>query len=200
MLERGQRRVTPRLAGKFKAVYGLSPASLPTPELVELCASIPSEVLAKEVAALGYPGFAYLKSGVREKNPGEVLIEALVQESVEARVVEALPWLLLRYWDMDFSWLVRQAKLNDLQNRLGFLNSLAMGVSERSDPGAGKQNRAFADLGKRLEDSRLAREDTFLKPVSTDAEREWLRRSRSEEARHWNLLTNWRAEHLVYAL
>jgi hypothetical protein len=24
------------------------------------------------------------------------------------------------------------------------------------------------------------------------------RRSRSEEARHWNLLTNWRAEHLVY--
>lgn len=200
MLESGQRRVTPRLARKFKAAYGLSPTSLPTPELFEPRVDVTSEALAKDLSVLGYPGFAYLRSGVREKNPAEVLAHALTQESVESRVVEGLPWLLLQYWDMDFDWLVRETKLNDLQNRLGFVNSLAMGVAERLAVWSEERNRALGDLGKRVEGSRLAREDTFLKPVSMDAEREWLRQNRSEDAKHWNLLTNWRPEHLSYAL
>jgi len=200
MLEQGQRRVTPRLVHKFKAVYGLSPTVLLTSEVFEPRLSITSEEFAKEVSALGYPGFAYLKSRVRERNPAEVLLEALTQDSLEPRVVESLPWLLLQYWDMDFVWLVRQAKGNNLQNRLGFVDSLAKKVSERSSPANEERNRKLTELANTLDDSRLAREDTFLKRVNTDVEREWLRQNRSEEAKHWNLLTSWRPEHLSYAL
>jgi hypothetical protein len=103
----------------------------------------------------------------------------------------------MNYWDMDKGWLVRNAKVNDLQNRLGFVVTLARRVSERSDDE--DRNRALEELEKPLEESRLVREDTFLKQVNTDVEREWLRRNRSEEAKHWNLLTNWRPEHLQYA-
>jgi transcriptional regulator with XRE-family HTH domain len=200
MLEQGQRRVTPRLVHKFKSVYGLSPTVLPTSVVFELRLSVTSEEFVKQVSALGYPGFAYLKSRVRERNPAEVLLEALTQDSLEPRVVESLPWLLLRYWDMDLVWLVRQAKGNNLQNRLGFVDSLAKKVSERSSPASQERNRKLTDLANTLDDSRLAREDTFLKRVNTDVEREWLRQNRSEEAKHWNLLTSWRPEHLSYAL
>jgi hypothetical protein len=156
-----------------------------------------NEEFAKAVSALGYPGFAYMKARVRERNPAEVLVEALKQDSLEPRLVEALPWLVMNYWDMDKGWLVRNAKVNDLQNRLGFVVTLARRVSERSDDE--DRNRALEELEKPLEESRLVREDTFLKQVNTDVEREWLRRNRSEEAKHWNLLTNWRPEHLQYA-
>jgi transcriptional regulator with XRE-family HTH domain len=196
MLERGQRRVTPRLARRLKTVYGLSPTSLPTPDLFHPQTRVNHEQFAKVVSALGYPGFAYLKTRVRERNPAEVLVEALKQDSLEPRLVEALPWLVMNYWDMDKDWLVRNAKVNDLQNRLGFVVTLARQVSERSDNE--DRNRALEELEKPLEESRLVREDTFLKQVNTDVEREWLRRNRSEEAKHWNLLTNWRSEHLQY--
>ena len=200
MLEGGQRKVTPQLARKFKAVYRLRPTVLPTSEVFEPRVPVSSEEFAKEVSALGYPGFAYLNRGFQEKNPAEVLLEALSQDSLEPRVVEALPWLLLQYWDMDLAWLVKQAKGNDLQNRLGFAGSLAEKVSDRFSPRNETRDLALSGLGKMLAGSRLVREDTFLKRVDTDAEREWLRRSRSEEAKHWNLLTNWRPEHLQYGL
>lgn len=198
MLEGGKRRVTPRLARKFRIVYGLSPTALPTPDFFQPRFDVSSEEFAKTVSALGYPGFAYMKTRVRERNPAEVLLEALKQDSVESRVVEALPWLLLQYWDMDLVWLVKQSKLNDLQNRLGFVVSLAKEVSRRSSRVNEDRNRALEELRNMLEESRLVREDTFLKRVNTDVEREWLRQNRSEEARHWNLLTNWQPEHLQY--
>lgn len=199
MLEAGQRKLTPRLSRKFKAVYGLSPTVLPMPDVFEPSVRTTSEALVKELSVLGYPGFAYVKSGLREKNPAEVLVRALAQENLEPRVVEALPWLLLQYWDMDFRWLVTQAKVNDLQNRLGFVVSLAKTVAERSCLANEERRQALADLNDMLEGSRLAREDTFLKRVNTTVERDWLRQNRSEEAKHWNLLTNWRPEHLRYA-
>lgn len=93
MLEAWQRRVTPRLARKFKAVYGLSPTALPTPDLFHPRVDVSGEEFASMVSALGYPGFAYMKYRVRERNPAEVLLEALKQDNLEPRVVEALPWL-----------------------------------------------------------------------------------------------------------
>jgi hypothetical protein len=126
--------VTPFLAGKFKAVYGLSPTTLPTPDLFSPRVDVSGEEFASMVSALGYPGFAYMKSRTRERNPAEVLLEALKQDNLEPRVIEALPWLLLHYWDMDLVWLARQAELNDLQNRLGFVASLARQVSKRLTP------------------------------------------------------------------
>jgi transcriptional regulator with XRE-family HTH domain len=200
MLETGQRRVTPSLARKFKTVYGLNPTALPTPDLFNPRADVSGEELASMVSALGYPGFAYMKSRSRERNPAEVLLEALRQQNLEPRVVEALPWLLLQYWDMDQAWLARQARLNNLQNRLGFVVSLAKHVSKRLAPTGEGRDHALEELGNLLEESRLVREDTFVKRVNTDVEREWLRKNRSEEAKHWNLLTNWRPEHLQYVL
>jgi transcriptional regulator with XRE-family HTH domain len=194
MLERGQRKVTPRLARKFKSAYGLRATVLPTPDAFKPRVSVANEEFVNEVSALGYPGFAYPKARVKERNPAETLVEALSQTSLESRIVEALPWLLLTYWDMNLGWLVREAKLNNLQNRLGFVVSLAEEVSNRSGSRDEERNRALSELRNMLEKSRLAREDTFLKPVNTEVEREWLRENRSDEARHWNLLTNWRPE------
>ena len=198
MLERGQRKVTPRLARKFKSVYGLRPTVLPTTEEFKPRACVANEEFANHISALGYPGFAYLKARVKERNPAETLVEALSQTSLESRVVEALPWLLLTYWDMNLGWLVREARLNNLQNRLGFVESLAGEVSRRSASTDVERNQALSELRSMLEESRLAREDTFLRPVNTEVEREWLREHRSDEARHWNLLTSWRPEHLTY--
>jgi len=198
MLERGKRKVTPRLARKFKFVYGLRPTVLPTSDEFKPRDSVANEEFANEVSALGYPGFAYLKARVKERNPAETLVEALSQTNLESRIVEALPWLLLTYWDMNLGWLVKEARLNNLQNRLGFVESLAEEVSKRSDSKDEERNRVLSELRSTLEKSRLAREDTFLKPVNSDVEREWLRENRSEEARHWNLLTSWRPEHLTY--
>jgi transcriptional regulator with XRE-family HTH domain len=198
MLEKGQRKVTPRLARKFKSAYGLRPTVLATSDEFMPRVPVTNEEFANEFSALGYPGFAYLRARVKERNPAETLVEALSQTSLEPRVVEALPWLLFTYWDMNLGWLVREAKLNNLQNRLGFVGGLAEEVSRRSDSKDEERNRSLSELRNVLEKSRLVREDTFLKPINTKVEREWLRENRSDEARHWNLLTNWRPEHLQY--
>ncbi|HXN54254.1 MAG TPA: helix-turn-helix transcriptional regulator [Candidatus Acidoferrum sp.] len=200
MLERGQRRVTPRLARRFKNVYNLSPATLPPRDAFVPRNELSGQEFARRLASLDYPGFSYLRPSGQQVHPGEVLLDGLAQEHLEARLAEALPWLLLKYWEMDMEWLVRQAKLNDLQNRLGFLVSLAKRASERSSTANQERDSALKELENTLSESRLAKEDTFMKKLKNDSERQWLRERRSEEARYWNLLTDWRAEHLSYAL
>jgi hypothetical protein len=77
-----------------------------------------------ELGALGYPGFSYLR-GRRRRNPAKVLLEALNEPNLDARVAEGLPWLAMNYADMDWDWLVRNAKVHDRQNRLGFTGKAA---------------------------------------------------------------------------
>ncbi|HUU13064.1 MAG TPA: hypothetical protein VM182_05065 [Terriglobia bacterium] len=124
---------------------------------------------------------------------------ALAQSDLEARVVEALPWLLLRYRDMDAEWLVSQAKLRDLQNRLGFVVTLARQVAEREEGRDTGGVQALAQLEAALERSRLARSDTLCKASLTPREEQWLKENRPAGAERWNLLTDWRAEALPYA-
>jgi hypothetical protein len=50
---------------------------------------------------------------------------------LEVRVVEALPWLVAEYSDLDWAWLMREAKLGDVQNRLGFLVTLGRQLAEK---------------------------------------------------------------------
>jgi len=119
-----------------------------------------------------------------------------MQPDLESRVTEGLPWLALKYTDMNWDWLVRNAKQHDLQNRLGFAVTLARGVAERTK--ATDKARQLKGQETRLERSRLAREDTFCHDSLTAAERRWLREARSPEAEHWNLLTDLRADHLSY--
>jgi transcriptional regulator with XRE-family HTH domain len=110
MLERRKRPLTPDLARKVALVYGLSPAKLPVPATFTPAKKVGSQRLVEYLSRLDYPGFAYVRSHVKKKNPAEVLLTALAQGSLEARVAEALPWLALHYWDMDVSWLVERAE------------------------------------------------------------------------------------------
>jgi hypothetical protein len=90
-----------------------------------------NENLASDLAALGYPGLSYLKAK-RTRGPAEVVFTALSSKDVDCRLMEALPWVLLHYPNLDWRWLVREARLNELQNKLGFLTSLARMVAEAS--------------------------------------------------------------------
>ncbi len=198
MLETGERRLTPRLARTAMRVYDLPPTVLPVSRAPQTARRLNAQALAEQLAALGYPGFAYLRARTRVKNPVEVLLEALAQDDLEARLVEALPWLLLRYWNMNLNWLVEQAKLHDLQNRLGFVVSLARQLSERAAVRNEDRNHVLANLESLLDRSRLAREDTLCKALLREPERRWLVENRPEAAKHWNLLTDWRAEQFPY--
>jgi hypothetical protein len=154
--------------------------------------------VAQALSRLGYPALAYLKrSGARE-NPGDLLLRALALEELEPRLLEALPWLLLRFGGHDSESMAVWAKTRDLQNRLGFTVSLARQVAERNPFYRGRLDelRRFEEL---LERSRLAREDTYGRRETSKRMRKWLRANRSREARHWNLLTDLKMEHLSYA-
>jgi phage/plasmid primase-like uncharacterized protein len=125
-----------------------------------------------------------------------VLLRVLRTPELDARVVEALVWVVLTYPDLDWDWLTRQVKLDDLQNRLGFLVTLARQLAEQKGNADAAERLAVPEqaLGR----SRLQREDAFRQSM-TDAERRWLRRHRPPEAAHWNVLTNLSASNLVHA-
>jgi transcriptional regulator with XRE-family HTH domain len=197
MLETGKRRLSPQLVRKARKLFRLPPTVLP-PSGFGLAGDA-NQALAEQLSALGYEGFAYLRPRRWQRNPAEVLLTGLAQENLEARLVEALPWLLVRYWNMDRAWLVREAKLRDLQNRLGFVVSLAHRVAQGTDPQNRQRLQALAELEQTLEQSKLEREDTLCKASMTEAERRWLSENRPDEASRWHLLTDWRAETLPYA-
>lgn len=186
MLEVGKRRVSPRLARKLTRVYRLPPTALPVSEAPK---EAKPDSFAAELAALEYPGFAHLRGAMRKVNPALFLLTALAQNNLESRVAEGLPWLVLRYPDMDFSWLVPQARMRNLQNRLGFVVTLARLVS---------RNDSLGEPEQELTESKLVREDSFCRELN-DVERRWLREHSSEEARQWNLLSDLRPGVLPYA-
>ena len=131
MLEAGRRPLPSRLARQVVRVFNLPATALPLSRPEWRPMDTDPQLLVEQLAALEYPGFSYLRARRRRKNPGEVLLTALSQGDLEARLTEALPWLLLRYWNLDSDWLVSRAKPHDLQNRLGFVVSLARRVAER---------------------------------------------------------------------
>ena len=194
LLERGLRPVTARLEPKIVKVYRLGPTALPLES--DNIDSWHSSSLAAALASLGYPGFRQLR-GAHRKNPAVVLLAAIVASDVEVRVTEALPWLVAEHSDLDWEWLIREAKSRDVQNRLGFVVTLSRQVAEkRGDASTTSRLRAIEEI---LDRARLVREDTLCQASLSDAERRWLRRTRPVEARHWNLLTDLNARNLPYA-
>jgi hypothetical protein len=126
------------------------------------------DALALELASLSYPGLSHLRPE-RERN----------------------------YPELDWEWLMTAAKAHDLQNRLGFVTSVARRLAEMN----GESDTA-ALLGRReaeLEQSRLEREDTLCHDSLTEPEKRWLRERRSENAKRWGLLTDLSTEHLTHA-
>jgi len=194
LLERGRRPVTAQLGSKIVKLYRLGLTALPLGS--DSIDSWHSSSLAAALARLGYPGFRQLR-GAHRKNPAVVLLAAIVASEVEVRVIEALPWLVVEHSDLDWGWLIREAKLRDVQNRLGFVATLARQVAEkRGDASATSRLRG---IEKVLDRARLVREDTLCQASLSDPERRWLRRTRSVEASHWNLLTDLNAQFLPYA-
>ena len=198
MLEKGRRPLSERFVRRALKVLNLPPTVLPLrSEEVGMPVSSQKRDFSAELGALGYPGFAYLRARKR-RNPAEVLLEALNQPNLDARVAEGLPWLAMTYLDMDWGWLVRNAKVRDRQNRLGFAVSMAGDVAEgKNEMERARKLRQHLEV---LESARLAREDTFCHDSMTQAERVWLREHRSPTAAHWNLLTDMKGENLAYAI
>ncbi|MBI4461431.1 MAG: helix-turn-helix transcriptional regulator [Acidobacteria bacterium] len=197
MLENGRRPLSPALAEQLMRVYDLPATVLPLGDFVPR-ETLDAQALAEDVAKLGYPGLAYLRSQGRPKNPAEVLLGALACRDLEPRLTEALPWLLLRYMkDMDTSWLVKQARLHNLQNRLAFVAGLARRAAE-SLPQFSRPVQLVRQLEGQLQPSRLAVEDTLCQASLPRAKHQWLMTNRPPEAAYWNLLTDWRPEHLRY--
>lgn len=193
MLERGHRPVTAEVAMQAMEVFPLPPTALPLDAGAHF--ALGESAFAAELGALGYPGFAYLRGKART-NPARLLFLALDRDELDRRVVEALPWLVSAYPEMDWEWLTRNAKLNDRQNRLGFVVDLAEEVAEMVGDVA--RRKSLAQKKAVLERSRLANEDTLAHASMTQVERRWLRQNRPAKARHWNLLTDLDVRDLAY--
>jgi transcriptional regulator with XRE-family HTH domain len=202
LLEKGQRRVPEKLAIRAVRVYGLSEAQLPVSSALGQASVADEGTLAAELAALGYPGFSHLnlkfKSIGHKRNPAELLLSALGKDNLDSRLVEALPWVVLKFPDMNWRWLANAAKVNDLQNRLGYVTNVARRLAESR--GEREKAALLAAEESALERSRLVREDTLCHDSLTEVEKKWLRKNRPPEARHWRLLTDLRPEQLNHAV
>src|SRR5688572_8384152 len=76
MLERGQRRVTQKLAQRAAKLYDFAPTAVPRSRQTRR-ARVSAATLARDLAGFGYPGWAYLRPRQRTpKNPGDVLLTA----------------------------------------------------------------------------------------------------------------------------
>jgi len=197
-LERDRRRVSNELQMKLASLGGLDPLALPLESADRWRKeNHADEKFAQALGHLGYPGFSYYR-GQPTLNPAEVLVGALVQSNLETRLAEAMPWLAAKYPNMDWHWAVREAKVNDAQNRLGFVVTLARQLADRKGlfEAAGTLNA----VEKQLEHARMEREDTLCNEKLTAAERQWLVTYRPPQAAEWHLLTDLTAERLPYAL
>jgi transcriptional regulator with XRE-family HTH domain len=195
MLENGRRPLPAQLMIQVMKAYEISPVALPF-HGADAMLNIRVDEFAAQLAALGYPGFSYMRTKPKW-NPAELLLAALLKDNVESRVTEALPWLALQYVDLDWGWLVRESKLHDVQNRLGFAVTLARELAEhKQNKSAVQKLRAIEEW---LEPSVLARTQTFCHEAMSQAERRWLQRKRSARARRWNILSDLSPEHLTHA-
>jgi len=197
MLETGQRRLPAPLARRVVRLFKAPPTWHPLPDPFQPGRRVDPDWLARQLGALGYPGYRYLAGKTRAQNPAFVLLTALAADNLEPRAFEALPWLALRYPDMDGEWLARNAKVFDLQNRLGFVVTLARGFAEKRLDDS--RMHALQNLAASLENSRLAREDRLPDVAGSKFAYETTKARRSQEAEYWNLVTGWRLEHFQYA-
>ena len=132
-------------------------------------------------------------------NPAEVILGAVVNQDLDTRLVESLPWVLSKYTDMNWEWLRDRAKLHNAQNRLGYLVHLAEQAA-RSLPEHQSAVQVLSRWENELEHARLAGEGTLCRDSMPERERAWLRENRPEAAVHWSLLTSLTAEQLPFPL
>jgi transcriptional regulator with XRE-family HTH domain len=195
LLESDKRRLTERLKKKLVKKMHVRPTKLPAQTKDQKVSNVSDDQLTADLSALGYKGFSHWKPS-QLKNPADVLLSALNSDKRDARLVEALPWLLLQFPDMEWRSLVKTARAHLLQNRLGFVTDVARRVAEF------KNDRETASkLSKwesELEHSKLEREGTLCNEEMTNAERKWLQTQRPEASKQWHLLTDLSPHNLSY--
>lgn len=196
LLEKDKRRVPSEVAHKAARVFNLSYVTLPLETKANKVEVTDNRTLATDLASLGYPPLSHLKGKGKKKNPAGILLSALKANDLESRLVEALPWVLLTFPELNWQWLINEAKVADLQNKLGFITNVARRLAER----LGKDEVAalLKQQEKVLEHSRLMRETTLCHDSMTETEKRWLKANRSKEAKTWRLLTDLSPEHLSY--
>ena len=188
--------MTARVARGMRRLYGLPATSLPLPpELPKRGAG--NEKFPSQLAVLGYPGYAHVRPSP-QLNPAVVVLAALSEDDLDARVTEALPWVLVRYPELNWDWLLTHAKLRNLQNRLGFLVAVARELAE-NQPERSDAVKRLREVGKDLDLARLAAETTLSCESMPPAERAWLRANRPPLAERWNVLTSLNSRQLNYA-
>lgn len=189
LMEMEERSVTAAVAQRAVAQFDVSPVELPA----SAQARHNDNQLAEDLGALGYPGYSYLQSALR--NPAEVLLDALDRSDLDARLVEALPWLPLQYPNMNWAWLTDRVRLRNRQNRLGFVVALARNTAMRqAKHETVKRLTEPLDL---LEEARLAKADTLCQESWPLSQRQFAHKHRSRLAAHWNLDTRLTEDHLV---
>jgi transcriptional regulator with XRE-family HTH domain len=190
LMEKGERSVTSAVAELAVKHLRATPEVLP----VSFETRHSDDQLAADLGALGYPGYSYLQSQLR--NPAEVLFDALDRPDLDARLVEALPWLPLRYPNMDWSRLTAEAKVRNRQNRLGFVVALAAKVAKKQ-----RKHDVVKRLSKvvnALEEARLAKTDTLCQESWPPSQRNFAHNQRSALAAHWKLDTRLTEENLAH--
>jgi hypothetical protein len=190
LMETGDRAVTEAVALKAVALLDAAPEELP----VSLTTRHSDDELAGDLGALGYPGYAFRTGELR--NPAEVLLDALDRSDLDARLVEALPWLPLQYLNMNWDWLTSEAKFRNRQSRLGFVVSLSARVAKMHAK-HDVVRRLSSVLGV-LEEGRLARNDTLCQESWPLAQMRFAHKSRSRLAGHWNLDTRLTEDDLAH--
>lgn len=150
------------------------------------------------LGALGYPGFLSLFSEIEAEeghDPAVVLMAALACDRLEEPVVAALPWLVLRYENLDWNWLVAEARRRGVQNRLGFVVSLALRASAAS-LGMERLTR-LAAIEEELFACRLPRQETRWLRLPA-ARRNSAAARRSEEATQWGMPSCLRSDEIRF--
>jgi hypothetical protein len=159
-----------------------------------------SRALRDALGALGYPGFMNLFTEMEREflqDPGIVLMAALACDKLEERVVEALPWVVLRFESLDWEWLVTEAKRRGVQNRLGFVVGMALKVAAEGRVTSMDRLTHLSVIEEKLFECRVEKEDVKW-PAVPAAERPAVKERRSAEARQWGLLTDLRVDDLAY--
>lgn len=172
LLEKGARPLTAELRNRMKTSGGNSQQRTS------------DDLFRSQLSSLGYPGFAHVAKSRSRPRPDTLLMTVLARPDADARVVEALLWLVATFkGQFDFGSMLRQAKLLNLQNRLGFV--LQIGGVDTPD--------GLLAI-RELERARLLKEDTLCWDSMPGATRKWMHANRTPLAEDWNILTRLRGE------
>jgi hypothetical protein len=132
-----------------------------------------------------------------QHDAGVVLMAALSCEKLDDRVVEALPWVVLRFEMLDWAWLVAEARRRQVQNRLGFVVGMALKVAAEGRVTTMERLTRLSALEEELFECRLEKEDLKWVAVAP-AQRAARKERRSRDAKQWGLFSEMQVDDLAY--